>query len=267
MQITTGEDLLKLENNEFIGEIPNLKNSQINFNGKNNILVCENDVNLFNSRIDFNGDNSVLYLSSNSFDYFFNVSLNGNNVCYLGKNNYFNGKSTFVLSESKNIIVGKDCLFSYDISVRVSDVHLIYHAKSKERLNYSKSIYIGDHVWLGQNAMILKGTQIGSGAMIGAGSTVSNKIIPSNTTFAGSPPKLIHKDTFWVGYSVHPWDEEVTEKYSKYNSDIFIYELDEYTLDFEDIEYDLNNFPNADAVVSYIESTFLFAGKNRFTLR
>lgn len=267
MQITSPEELLNLKENEFIGELPKLTNSQININGKNNIFVCEENVNLWNSKIDFNGDNSVLYLSSNTFDYALNISINGNNVCFIGKNNYFNGMSTIVLSESKNVIIGEDCLFSYGISIRVADAHLIYHTKTKERLNFSKSIFIGDHVWLGQSAMILKGTRIGSGSIIGAGSVLSNKIVPSNTTFAGSPARLTKNDTFWVGYSVHPWDEFTTLKYSKYTTDNFIYETDDDTLDFEDVDYDLDEFENPKNILTYIESNLLEAGKNRFALK
>lgn len=267
MQITNGDDLLNLEDNNFIGEVPKLTNSQININGKNNTLVCEDNVNLLNSRIDFNKDNSILYLSSSNFDYTVNISINGNNICFIGKNNYFNGISTIVLSESKNIIIGEDCLFSYAVSLRVADAHLIYNTKTKERLNFSKSIYIGDHVWIGQSAMILKGTKIGSGSIIGANSVLSNKTVPSNTTFAGSPARLTKEDTFWLGYSVHPWDEKTTEEYSKYDSENFIYEANENSLDFEKIETELKQLKNHDEIIFYIASNFFKAGKNRFAFK
>lgn len=267
MQITRPEELMNLEDNEFVGELPKFTNTEININGKNNILICEDNVSLWNCRIDFNNDNSILYLSSNSFDYFFNISLNGNNRCFIGKNNFFNGQLYLILSESKNIVIGNDCLISHGISVRTSDVHLLYNSKTKERINYSKSVYIGDHVWLGQSAMILKGTRIGSGATIGAGSVLSNKLVPSNTTFAGNPAKLLHEGTFWIGYSVHPWDEETTEKYSKHESDMFIYTPNEDSLKFEDIERDLNQITTSEAMIDYIASTLFFAGKNRFSFK
>lgn len=267
MQIINGDELLNLKNNKFIGEIPKLINSQININGKNNTLVCEDNVNLWNSRIDFNGDNSILYLSRNTFDYAVNISINGNNICFIGRNNFFNGMTTIVLSESKNVIIGDDCLFSYEISIRVADVHLIYHTKTKKRLNPSRSIYIGDHVWLGQNAMILKGTKIGSGAIIGANSVLSNKIVPSNTTFAGSPARLTKEDTFWLGYSVHPWDKKTTEEYYKYDSENFVYSPDNNSLNFEKIESDLNNMQNHEEILFYIASNFHEIGKNRFSFK
>jgi len=267
VQITNGDELLNLENNEFIGEIPKLTNSQININGENNTIVCEENVTLWNSRIDFNGNNSILYLSNNNFDYAVNISFNGNNLCFIGKNNFFNGMTTIVLSESKNVIIGADCLFSYEVSLRVADAHLIYHTKTKERMNHSKSIYIGDHVWLGQNALILKGTQIGSGSIIGANSVLSNKIVPSNTTFAGSPARLTKEDTFWIGYSVHPWSKETTSEYSKFDSENFIYTPDNNSLDFEKIEFDLNNMQNHEDIIFYIVANFLESSKNRFSFK
>lgn len=267
MRITHGEELVNLKDNKFIGEVPKLMSSQININGKNNVIICEENVSLWNSRIDFHNDNSILYLSSSSFDYHVNISINGNNVCFIGKNNYFNGVLHLVLSESKNTIIGNDCLISYHISIRTSDAHLLYNSKTKERINYSKSVYIGDHVWLSQGTVILKGTQIGSGATIGANSVLSNKIVPSNTTYVGSPAKVLHEDSFWIGYSVHPWDEETTEKYAKHESDMFIYTPDEKTLNFNEIENDLNNIKTSDELLNYIGENFLLAGKNRFAFK
>lgn len=265
MQITQANQLLELTENEFIGELPKFTNSEINFNGKNNILVCEEDVHLWNSRIDFNLDNSVLYLSSNIHDYSVNISLHKDNVCFIGKNNFFNGRTNFVLSEAKNIILGDDCFISYNVVFRTSDGHCIYNDITKERMNYAKSIYVGDHVWFGQNAMVFKGSQISSGSIIGANSVVSNKIIPSNTTYGGAPIRLIHDDTFWTPHSSHGWGEKEIEKMAQSPSDLFSYAPDDNTLDVDDIEANLNGLSNPDDIVEYMVATFFFSGKNRFS--
>lgn len=267
LQITNPNQLLELEDNEFIGELPRMTNSQINFNGKNNILICEEDVHLWNSRIDFNLENSILYLSSNIHDYSLNMALHKNNVCFIGKNNFFNGRANFVASEAKNIILGDDCFISYNVVFRTSDGHCIYNDSTKERMNYAKSIYVGDHVWLGQNAIVFKGSKIGSGSIIGANSVVSNKKIQSNTTWAGAPVRLLHENTFWTPHSTHDWGEDVIEKMAKSESDLFSYAPDKETLDFEDVENTLNNFKDMDDIVDYIWATFLLAGKNRFCLK
>lgn len=267
MKITNPNQLSDIKDNVFIGEPPKLTNSQINFNGKSNILICEEHVHLWNSRIDFNLDNSVLYLSSNSHDYSVNIVLHKDNICFIGKNNFFNGRTTFVLSEAKNIILGDDCFISYNVVFRTSDGHCIYNDLSKKRINFPKSIYVGDHVWFGQNAMIFKGSKIGSGSIIGANSVVSNKSISSNTTYAGAPVRLIHENTFWIPHSNNGWGEEEIEKMSEYKSDVFSYELDKNTLNFDEIETDLNNFTDSEDIISYISFKFLFSGKNRFSVK
>ena len=111
------------------------------------------------------------------------------------------------------------------------------------------------------------GSKIGSGAVIGAGSVVSNKTINSNTTYAGAPLKLIKDNSFWIPHSVHGWSEEDISKMSVYNSELFVYDVDDSTLNFDGIENDLNSFSELDDVVSYIWSTILVGGKNRFTIK
>lgn len=262
MRITNSEDLLNNNNIKFMGEIPNMINTNIFLHGKNNILFCEEGVTLENSRIDFHQDNSILYLSSNKHNYHVSISLNRDSVCFIGKNNFFNGMSTIVASETKNVIIGSDCLFSYSIIIRTSDGHGIYSTEDKGRLNNAKSIYIGDHVWLGQNSFILKGTQIHSGSIIGAGSILSNKCIHSNVTFAGNPARLIKKNVFWTAYSTHFWGAEELKKTEKYNSDSYTFKSDATTLNFNKIDVDLSSLSANDSL-EYILNYF-HENKNRF---
>lgn len=56
----------------------------------------------------------------------------------------------------------------------------------------SKSVIIGDNVWIGRNAIILKGVNIGSNAVIGAGAVVT-KDVPSFSVVGGNPAKVIKK--------------------------------------------------------------------------
>ena len=54
---------------------------------------------------------------------------------------------------------------------------------------------------------------------------------------------------------------------SKSDSDLFVYDVGENTLDFDEIENSLNAFEDTDDIVDYIWSTILVSGKNRFSLR
>lgn len=82
--------------------------------------------------------------------------MNRGNTLYIGKNNYFNGKLNLILSERKHIVIGDDGLFSFGIWLRTADPHLIYSCETHERINPSKNILIGDHVWIGQGSLVLK---------------------------------------------------------------------------------------------------------------
>lgn len=187
-----------------------LKNSKISFNGKNNIVFLEDGVKIVNSNIKFVGDNSVLYLGSNGNEYLLNLSLNNQSTIYIGKKTYFNGSLTAITSEGRNIIIGDDGLFSYGICIRVADPHLLYDANTKERINPSKSVFVGDHTWIGQNVMLLKGSFVGSGSVIGAASVVSGKRIESNTVYAGNPAKKIKSGVFFEKPCVHQWTDKET---------------------------------------------------------
>ncbi len=177
---------VKEENgNYFLGEEPILQNSSISFKGKNNILYCEKDVKLVDSKIVFNGNESVVFLGMNRNEYRINISVFNHQVCFWGRNNFINGVVNVVLSEQKHVFIGDDNLFSFGIWIRNADPHLIYDINTKKRTNFSKSIFIGDHVWLGQSSMILKGAQIGSGSIVSAMSVVPDVRIPSNECWGG----------------------------------------------------------------------------------
>ena len=263
MRITEGKELLELKENKFYGEIPELINSNIYFHGKNNILACEKGVTLKNSRIDFHFSNSIIYLSKNKNYYFVNIAVSKDSVCFIGQNNYFNGTTNIIASEAKNIVIGSDCLFSYDVVIRTSDAHGIYSTKTNKRLNYAKSIFIGDHVWFGQNTIVFKGTHIYSGSIIGAGSVLSNKIVPSNVTFAGNPASLVNEDTFWIPNSTHRWSDEEFIKMEEYSNPIFIYEQDARSFNFDKIDEYFSK-SGIEEVLEYIKANFTHYIKNRF---
>ncbi len=252
------------KNNKILGKQPMLLKSNISFNGKNNILICEENVILENSIISFNGDNSVVYLSQNKNKYYLNVSIFNNSVLYFDENCYINGKVNMILSEGKNIIVGKDCLFSFGIWLRLADPHLIYDMDNGERINYSKSIYIGDHVWIGQDAMILKGTQIGSGSIIGAKSLVTGKRISSNTMWGGNPAKEIKSNIFYDSRCVHSYTSEETEKTSKNVSQDWIYTKDENTYCFDELEEKIEKNKNIEERIKLLIQIRNIKSNNRF---
>lgn len=216
--------ILEDENRIFVNsEKSSMKNSAITFNGKRNIIYVKDGAHLSRSKIVFNGNDSVIYIGSGKSECMLNFSINNKSAIYIGRDSYYNGVITAVTSEGQSIIFGDRGLFSYGISVRTADPHLLYDIESGERINPSKSVVIGDHVWIGQNVLILKGTVVGSGAVIGAAAVVSNKHIGSNTVWAGNPARKLKSGVFFDRRCVHGWDEDMTEKNKRSDSDTTVF--------------------------------------------
>lgn len=191
--------------NRIYGETPIFRESTINFGGNHNIFYCEEGVVLDKATLNFYGDHNILYckkdvvlnksvlnfLRNNSLVYLgtgehkMNADLFHESVLHVGKTCMYSDTARFIMSEHKHCFIGDDCLISYNFLLRNADAHLIYSCDTKERMNCSNSIYIGDHVWIGQNVTVLKNTQIDSGSIIGIGSVVAGKKIMHNSTWGG----------------------------------------------------------------------------------
>lgn len=262
-------EIKDLKNNIILGSVK-LNNSKIIFKGKGNILWCEdNEITLSNSNIVFNGDNGLIILSKNKHNYVLNISINNDCSIFLGKDTYINGKLNIVVSEQKNVIIGNECLISFECWLRTADPHIVYDTNTKQRLNKSQSIFIGDHVWIGQHSYILKGTQIGSGSIIGALSVVAGKKIESNASYAGNPVKKIRQNVFFTGDCVHAYRKEETQIHQTYTSDKYIYSYNETEiLPFSTLESHLNKLTLAQEKLDYLLS-ILHANKskNRFFIQ
>lgn len=185
------------------------------FKGHGNTLFIGSNSRIHaNTKITFNGNNALAFLAGNNKSVNINLHLHQNNLFYLGHNNTFNGTLTVIAAESKNIFIGNHCLFSFGIFIRTSDAHLIYDLEGEERINFSKDVIIGNHVWIAQQALILKGTIIKNGCIIGARSVLC-KETEQSSIYAGSPARLIKSNIFWKKDSNHNFTDTDTAKYIK----------------------------------------------------
>ncbi len=267
------------DGNQILGTFPEMIDSNITFKGKNNILYCEPGVILKGSELLFKSDNSVLYLSSSKFPYKLCLKLGYGLVFHMGKDNYINQTMSVFLSEQRHCFIGDNCIFAPGITIRNSDPHLIYDCASKKRINPTRSIYIGDHVWTGQDVMILKGTQIDSGSIVGGRSVVAGSHIPHNTAWAGSPASQIKEGIFWNTSCVDEWNEEMTEASQNYADYVKlfpeIFQLDDGTftyneseeIPFDRIDQELNALKTSQEKCEYLIRLSSTKSKNRFVHR
>lgn len=202
--ITSVEDIALDTNNFIVTDNKNVifKNSKIIFKGKNNYVFLEKNVQLVNSTFICHGDNSVIFIKKTlNNKVMLKASLYNDSLLFFNEGCSFNQVLNIIASESRNVLIGRDVMFSLGCWMRTSDVHMIYD-KNGNRINQGKDIIIGDHVWIGQNVSLLKGTNIGSGSILGAGSVVAKNIF-SNCINAGNPCNQIRKEVFWDRKSSH----------------------------------------------------------------
>lgn len=224
MIIENGKEVQAPSENILIGD-PKMISSDIVFKGKGNVLFAEDGVRLKNSRITFRSDNALIYLSScGKHPCKIKIDAWRGTTAYIGKDNYFNGVMNVILSERQNLIMGGGGVFSFDIWIRTADPHVLYDIESSKRINMSRSVLIGDHVWLGQSALILKGSRVGSGSVIAAAAVLAGKDVPSNSVFAGNPAVMIRDGVFFTGESVHDYTKEQTEESMTAAGDEYIFD-------------------------------------------
>lgn len=110
-------------------------------------------------------------------------------------------------AEKTKVTIGRDSMLSDKIQIRAEDSHAIYDVETGSRINPSKDIYIGKHVWLGYQSTILLGTRIGDGSVVGFGAVVKG-YFSNNVIIAGVPAKVIKKNIAWERphlFHTRPW--------------------------------------------------------------
>jgi acetyltransferase-like isoleucine patch superfamily enzyme len=127
---------------------------------------------------------------------------------FLGKLGSIASVNLWVEGPGRLIQIGDEHLFSWAIWVRTADSHALIDLPAGKKVNSSKSITIGRHVWLGQDVLVMGGVEIGAGSVIGARSIVT-KSVPPTSVAAGIPARVVRRDASWtLGHN--PSDDEIS---------------------------------------------------------
>ncbi|MCC5895594.1 MAG: acyltransferase [Alkalibacterium sp.] len=195
----------KLANNKYRIDTDNivdfddglLKSSHVEIKGKNNYIKLGKSSKIYECSIDINGDNNVIILGNNVsiVEADLKVWGNGNNL-KIDDFTTFNRNCEIKVFEGTTVMIGKDCMISYNVDVRSSDGHPIYD-ENGSRINKASNVFIGDHVWIGSHVNILKGAAVLKGSIIGSGSLVNKIQTKSNVIIAGRPAKILRSDVTW----------------------------------------------------------------------
>ena len=177
-----------------------LKNTKVCFEDRCNSLVVGEHSSFEDCGFYVSGRNNEIIIGSNcriKGTYF--ILLGDNNKIIVGDNvttnGLFWGYNYIHCAEGHTLKIGNDCMFSGGIVIRNSDGHSVI--SDGKRINQSKDITIGNHVWIGMRATLLKGACVGSNCIIGANAVITRKF-EDDSIIVGNPAIKKKLEGTWI---------------------------------------------------------------------
>lgn len=167
--------------------------------GPGNTLVVEDYAWLTNCRFHMEGTGNTVIIGPwcrcDNADFWIEDS--GNTIT-LGEHTALRGDIQLAAMEGTSITVGRDCLFSRSIRIRTGDSHSLLDKTTGKRINPSRSVTIGDHVWVGTEVTVLKGTTVPEGCVVGARSLLCKEYPTAYSVLAGVPAREVRQNVDWA---------------------------------------------------------------------
>lgn len=176
-----------------------MKGCSINISGDDNVVdISESIYRISNVEINIYGSGNCIRIGRNfaTDGLCFSIEDNGNKII-LGEECHGGGASELAAIEGTEIRLGNDCMLSANITIRTGDSHSVLDSASGRRINPSKSVKIGNHVWIANTVLIFKGTEIGDGSVVAGGSVVTGKRFPANCIIGGNPAGVLKEGVNW----------------------------------------------------------------------
>lgn len=174
-----------------------LRNTSIAIRGTGNSLVIKGPSRLTECSIFVNGDNNDVLVSERTRLRMaeLHVEDDGNQIL-VGEGTTIDGQAHLAAIEGTSITIGSDCMISSGVHIATGDSHSILD-ECGTRINPSKSIVIGSHVWVGTRAVILKGGDVADHSVVGAGALVTQSFGEPHVILAGNPARVIRSGIDW----------------------------------------------------------------------
>lgn len=200
-QQDNGNKIIVFRKDGTIVESNNYPGIRIDFKDKNSTCIIHEPTKFQNCYFSLGNNCKIEIQQTNIYIHNLTITTRDKNEVIFGKNCCCNGVNISNHDEqATKVIIGDNCLFSYNINIRPSDGHTIYHEKSKVILNRPQGeINIGNRVWVGMNVNILKDVKISDNSIVGAASVVTKKFEEANVIIGGIPAKILKHETNWDG--------------------------------------------------------------------
>ena len=187
-----------------LGENSDISNCKICFKEKAKVHIGNNVI-LRNCNLDVRQGAELIILDNVYAETYANtyqrVLVRQYGKVVIGKGTSIGHSFIILCPQNTEIVIGNECLISWNLSVLSNDGHTIFDVNSRKAVNIpqegqERKVEVGYHVWIGANCIVLYGTYIGEGSIVGAGSLVKGNY-PNNCILAGNVAKVIKKDMAW----------------------------------------------------------------------
>ena len=133
----------------------------------------------------------------------------GENVNWSGQINLFgfdvhvtigdrsDAKKVSLTAREASIAIGSDCLLARGTDIRSSDIHSIFDRNTGEHLNPSRSVEVGNRVWIGRDSSVLKGARVADDCVVGTRSLVTGCFDEPGCVVAGAPAHVVRTGIYW----------------------------------------------------------------------
>lgn len=125
------------------------------------------------------------------------ISINKGACLRLGNN--FNSTGNCTIICDKDIRIGNNCLFSWDIQIMDADFHKILNNRN-EWINPPHKVEIGNNVWLCSRTTLLKGSKIPNGCVVASGSVITKRFNEDCCVIAGvgKDCRIVRTEISWI---------------------------------------------------------------------
>ncbi|WP_083404577.1 MULTISPECIES: acyltransferase [unclassified Curtobacterium] len=177
---------------------PRRGNVRIEFRGANNVVRIAPGARLGRLVISMDCDNGLFSIGTNSGapSFVANVRIGQDSSVIVGDNTSTTANCVISATEGTTVEIGDDVMIASHVQIRADDAHPIFDVRTGQRVNVSRSITIGDHVWLALGVTVLGGASVGRGSVVGTGSILTSSI-PNNCIAVGTPARVVRRDVAW----------------------------------------------------------------------
>jgi acetyltransferase-like isoleucine patch superfamily enzyme len=209
--------------NEIVYNGSNTVEVDIRLRGANNRFVIADSANIRDLLVTFWGDNGVIEIGPTTLKRAplrFELRVGHESTLKIGSNVGCAGRAFVSAVEGADVTIGADVMFAKHVEVRCDDTHPIFDVRTGERRNVSRSIHVGEHVWLAKHSIVMGGVTIGDGSVVGFRSIVTRSV-PNNCVVVGAPATVVRRDIAWERPETvnrkpgerYPREGEKSEKY------------------------------------------------------